>query len=92
MNKDIAIIGGSTSGFFTAGLLAREGADVRVFEASEKIEPDHRTLIVIDYIRKALGKLCDDIVVNKIRRFELYANGRVGSVSLQRPDLLTARN
>ena len=92
MNKDIAIIGGSTSGLFTASLLAEQNVGVRVYEASERIEPDPRTLIVTDYIRKALGRLCDDIVVNKIHRFELFADGRVGSVSLQNPDLIIERS
>ena len=92
MNKDIAIIGGSTSGLFTASLLAEQNVGVRVYEASERIEPDPRTLIVTDYIRKALGRLCDDIVVNKIHRFELFADGRVGSVSLQSPDLIIERS
>jgi len=92
MNKDIAIIGGSTSGLFTACLLAEQRADVRVYESSESIQPNPRTLIVTDYMRKALGRLCDDIVVNKIRRFELFADGRVGSVSLQSPDLIIDRS
>jgi len=52
MNKDIAIIGGSTSGLFTASLLAEQ----------------------------------------KIHRFELFADGRVGSVSLQNPDLIIERS
>lgn len=92
MSKDVAIIGGSTSGLFTAGLLARQGAGVRVFEASERIEPAPRTLIVTDYMREALGGLCDDIVVNRIKRFELFTDGRVGAISLHRPDLVIDRS
>jgi flavin-dependent dehydrogenase len=92
MHKDIAIIGGSTSGLFTACLLAQRDADVRVYEASERIEPHPRTLIVTDYMRKVLGRLCDDLVINRIHRFELFADGRVGSVSLQRPDLIIERS
>jgi flavin-dependent dehydrogenase len=91
MSRDIAIIGGSASGLFTAGLLAERGADVRVFEASERIEPPKRTLIVTDYMRDILGSLCDDIVFNRIRRFELFADGRVGTISLRRPDLVIGR-
>jgi len=92
MHKDVAIIGGSASGMFTACLLARQGASVRVFEAAERIEPDPRTLIVTDYMRRSLGSLCDDMVINRIHRFELFADGRVGSISLQRPDLIIDRS
>jgi flavin-dependent dehydrogenase len=92
MNKDVAIIGGSTSGLFTAFLLARHGAGVRVFEAAERIDPAPRTLIVTDYLRRALGRPCDDLVMNRIRRFELFADGRVCSIPLQRPDLVIERS
>ena len=91
MSKDVAIIGGSAAGFFTASLLAKQGIDVRVFEASDRIEPLKRTLIVTDYIRDILGSLCDDIVFNRIRHFELFADGRVGTISLRRPDLVIER-
>jgi len=92
MNKDVAIIGGSTSGLFTACLLARQGAEVRVFEAADRIEPSRRSLIVTDYMKAILGRLCDDTVVNRINRFELYADGRVGAISLHRPDLVIERS
>jgi len=92
MHKDVAIIGGSASGMFTACLLARQGASVRVFEASESMKPEPRTLIVTDYLRTVLGKLCDGIVVNRIHRFELFADGRVGAIPLRRPDLVIDRS
>ena len=91
MSKDIAIIGGSASGLFTASLLAEKGIDVRVFEAADCIEPLKRILIVTDYMRDLLGSLCDDIVVNRIRHFELFSDGRVGVISLHRPDLVIGR-
>jgi flavin-dependent dehydrogenase len=91
MSKDVAIIGGSAAGLFTAGLLAEREIDVRVFESSDKIEPPKRTLIVTDYMREILGSLCDDIVFNRIRHFELFADGRVGTISLCRPDLVIER-
>lgn len=91
MSKDVAIIGGSAAGLFTACLLAEQGIDVRIFEASERIEPPKRTLIVTDYMSEILGSLCDDIVLNRIRHFELFADGRVGTISLRRPDLVIGR-
>jgi len=92
MNKDVAIIGGSTSGLFTACLIARQGGRVRVFEAAERIEPVPRTLIATDHMRRILGTLWDDVIINKIHRFELFADGIVGSISLQRPDLVIERS
>jgi len=92
VSKDVAIIGGSASGLFTACLLARQGADVRVFEASDRIEPNRRSLIVTGYMKTVLGRLCDDTVVNRINRFELFADGRVGTISLQSPDLVIERS
>lgn len=92
MGKDVAIIGGSTSGFYTAYLLAQRNIGVRVFEASENINPSSRTLIVTDHMREVLGKMCDDIIINRISRFELFANRKVGSVTIRRPDLIVERS
>jgi flavin-dependent dehydrogenase len=92
MSKDVAIIGGSVAGLFTADLLAKQGIDVRVFEALDNMEQPKRTLIVTDYMRDILGSLCDDIILNRIRHFEFFADGRVGTVSLYRPDLVIERS
>jgi flavin-dependent dehydrogenase len=92
MTKDVAIIGGSAAGFFTAYLLARKGAHVRVFEAEDPLNPSPRTLIVTSYMPKLIGSLCESSVVNTIRRFELFADGRVATISLQRPDLVIQRS
>jgi len=92
MTKDVAIIGGSAAGFFTAHLLAREGVHVRVFEAKESLRPSPRTLIVTSYTPKLIGSLCESAVVNTIRRFELFADGRVATITLKRPDLVIERS
>ncbi len=92
MTKDVAIIGGSAAGFFTAYLLAHKGAHVRVFEAEDPLNPSPRTLIVTSYMPKLIGSLCESAVVNKIRHFELFADGRVATISLQRPDLVIERS
>jgi flavin-dependent dehydrogenase len=92
VSKDVAIIGGSASGLFTACLLSQQGADVRVFEASDRIEPNPRSLIVTEYMKTVLNKLCDDTVINRINRFEFFADGRVGVISLHRPDLVIERS
>lgn len=92
MTKDITIIGGSATGFFTAYLLARKGCKVRVYEAEEDIQPSPRTLIVTSYMSDLLGSLCENTVINKIQRFELFADGRAATISLRRPDLVIERS
>jgi len=92
MTKDIAVIGGSAAGVFTAYLLSQKGLDVRVFEAEENLQPSPRTLIVTSYMPELIGSLCESAVVNKIRRFELFADGRVATISLKRPDLVIERS
>jgi len=92
MRKEIAIIGGSTAGLFTAGLLAERGMSVRVFEAAESIDPPPRSLIVTKYFQDLLGPIGDDAVINKIRRFELFTDGRAATISLSDPDLVIERN
>jgi len=92
MTKDVDIIGGSVAGFFNAHLLARKGCKVRVYEAEEDIQPTPRTLIVTSYMPELIGSLCESAVVNKIRHFELFADGRVAVISLKRPDLVIERS
>ena len=52
----VAVIGGSASGFFTASLLARAGCSVEVLERSDQLDPTPRTLIVTSHMRTLLGK------------------------------------
>lgn len=89
---EIAVVGASTSGLFTALLLARAGRRVRVYERARTLAPARRTLIVTDRMRNYLGALGAPAVVNEIRNFELYADGRVARVSLARPDLIVERS
>ena len=90
--KDIGIIGGSASGFFTACLLAQKGLNVKVYEASESVDSPPRTLIVTSYLSSLIGSLCEDSVINKIQSYDLYADGRFGKVSLRHPDVVIERS
>jgi len=90
--NDIAIIGGSATGFFTAYLLAQKGLGVRVYEASESVDPPPRTLIVTSYLCDLIGSVCEGTVVNEIRCFEMFADGRVAKVPLRYPDLVIERS
>jgi flavin-dependent dehydrogenase len=91
-DSKVAIVGGSAAGLFTASLLARQGRPVRVFERAEKIDPASRTLIVTNRMRRLLGPVGERSVVNEIKRFELFTDGRSAMVPLQEPDLIIERS
>jgi len=88
----VAIVGGSTAGLFTACLLARAGRQVQVFEGQERLDSARRTLIVTERLREILGGLGEKAVVNEIRHFELFTDGRVATFTLRRPDLVLERS
>ena len=87
----IAVVGGSAAGLFAASLLARQGVPVRVFERIETLEPEERTLIVTNRMRGLLGRAGQRSVVNEIRHFELFTDGRTATVTLKHPDLIIER-
>src|SRR5208283_4562017 len=86
-NKNVAVVGGSAAGLLTASVLARQGVGVRVFERIETLEPAERTLIVTNRMRSLLGRAAEGCIVNEIRRFELFTDGRSATFELKQPDL-----
>lgn len=88
----VQVVGGSAAGLYTAYLLARAGVAVTVLEQAERLAPTPRTLIVTSRMRDLLGPHAEASVLNEIRRFELYADGRVAEVQLRRPDLIIERS
>ncbi len=92
MNRgEVTVVGGSAAGLFTAALVARGGRRVRVLEAAERLDPEPRTLIVTRRMHDLLGAAGEASVVNEIRRFELFTDGRSAEVPLSRPDLIIER-
>ncbi|MDE3171009.1 MAG: NAD(P)/FAD-dependent oxidoreductase [Acidobacteriota bacterium] len=89
--REIAVVGGSAAGLYAAGLLAQGGASVRVLESLDTLEPAARTLIVTHRMRDLLGAAVERSIVNEIRRFELFTDGRSAAVSLKNPDLIVER-
>lgn len=87
----ITVVGGSAAGFFAAYLLAREGRAVDVFEQSSKLDAAERTLIVTRHMKDLLGDAGSASIVNEVRKFELYTDGRAASVNLAHPDLIIER-
>jgi len=87
----IAVVGGSAAGFFTAYLLARRGVPVQILERAENLEPAQRTLIVTHHMRNILGEAAGECVVNEVRKFELFTDGRAAYIPLKQPDLIIER-
>src|SRR5450755_3512275 len=88
---EIVVVGGSAAGLYTASALARGGRSVRVLESKSGFDPDPRTLIVTDQFRNQLGASAGASVLNEIRRFELFTDGRSAQIALSKPDLIIER-
>ncbi len=88
---EIVVVGGSAAGLYAAAELARGGRRVRVLESKSGFEPDPRTLIVTDHFRNQLGASANVSILNEIRRFELFTDGRSAQIALARPDLIIER-
>jgi flavin-dependent dehydrogenase len=91
-NGEVVVVGGSAAGLYTALTLARAGRRVRVLESMSELDPARRTLIVTDHFRHQLGASSSLSIVNEIRRFELFTDGRSAQVALTRPDLIIERS
>jgi flavin-dependent dehydrogenase len=90
--REVIVVGASAAGLFTAVNVARGGRRVRVLESKPQFEPARRTLIVTDQFRRQMGASARESIINEIRRFELFTDGRSAQVSLARPDLIIERS
>jgi len=90
--KETIVVGGSAAGLYTAATVAEGGHHVRVLESRKCFEPASRSLIVTDHFRSQLGSAAAESIVNEIRRFELFTDGRSAQIALTRPDLIIERS
>lgn len=90
--REVIVVGASAAGLFTAANVARGGRPVRVLESRPRLEPEARTLIVTDHFRSQMAEVAEDSVVNEIRRFELFTDGRSAQIALKKPDLIIERS
>jgi flavin-dependent dehydrogenase len=90
--REVIVVGSSAAGLFTAATVARGGRRVRVLESKPQFEPAPRTLIVTDQFRNQMGASARESIVNEIRRFELFTDGRSAQVALKNPDLVIERS
>lgn len=91
-NGNVIVVGGSAAGLLAAATVAAGGRQVRVLESRPGFEPAPRSLIVTDQFRTQIGSAASDSIVNEIRRFELFTDGRSAQVALTRPDLIIERS
>ena len=90
-SSEIVVVGGSAAGLYTAGAVARGGRSVRVLESKPGLQPASRTLIVTSHFRSQAGACADESIVNEIRKFELFTDGRSAQIALSKPDLIIER-
>jgi flavin-dependent dehydrogenase len=90
--KEVVVVGGSAAGLYTAACIAQGGCAVRVIESKPTLHPAPRTLIVTDHFRRQVNGAAGASILNEIRRFELFTNGRSAVVNLKRPDLIIERS
>lgn len=88
---EVIVVGGSAAGLYTAVQLVQGGRPVRVLESKPAWEPASRTLIVTNHFRNQLGRFAEKSVLNEIRRFELFTDGRSAEIALTKPDLVIER-
>ena len=90
--RDVVVVGASAAGLLAASRVAEAGQKTTVLERCPTLDPAVRTLIVTSRMRDQLGDAATASVVNEISRFELYANGQVAEVKLDKPDLVVERS
>ena len=91
-NEDVVVVGSSAAGLYTAACVARGGRRVSVLEAKPTPDPAPRTLIVTDYFKNQISNSARSSILNEIRRFELFTDGRSAQIALKQPDLIIERS
>lgn len=90
-DRPVIVVGGSAAGLLTAAKVAQGGRPVQVLDAKGGFDPARRSLIVTHHFREQLGENAASSIVNEIRRFELFTDGRSAEVALHKPDLIIER-
>lgn len=90
--NEVIVVGGSAAGLYTAAAVASGGRSVRVLESRPSLRLPPRTLIVTNHFRNQVGACANESILNEIRRFELFTDGRSAVISLRKPDLIIERS
>lgn len=89
--REVVVVGASAAGLYAAAKLAEGGCRVRVLDAKPDLDPAPRSLIVTHHFRRQMKGQASASILNEIRRFELFTDGRSAEVALQQPDLIVER-
>jgi digeranylgeranylglycerophospholipid reductase len=87
----VIVIGASISGLYTAYLLAKQGADVEVYDRINALGWPSRTLIVTGKINEVLDGVPEEMLLNKVKYLELFSKSRSARLQLSCPDLIVER-
>lgn len=88
---NVAIIGASLSGLYSAYLLAKEGVTVGVYDRIDRLGFPPRTLIVTSKLNEVLGFVPEEAILNRVRRFEIFSRSKRVGIELSDPDLVIER-
>jgi flavin-dependent dehydrogenase len=91
MAREAHVIGASTAGLYAAYRLARKGFEVHLYDAEPNLNPAPRTLILTPYFQRALDFPSDEVIINRVWRFELISASASATVTLKEPDLVVER-
>jgi flavin-dependent dehydrogenase len=87
----VTIVGASTSGLFTAYLLAKEGVEVEVYEKEKVLGSPPRTLIVTSKLNEVLNFVPQEAITNEVRNLEIFSRSKSVRLELSSPDLVVER-
>jgi len=92
LDYDVAVIGASSAGLYTAALLARKGVTVALFEREREIDPPRRTYILTPGLERVMGEIPSGWIKHQISTLEVETKGEGARIPLAEDDLILERN
>jgi flavin-dependent dehydrogenase len=89
---DVAVVGGSSAGFYVAELLAAAGKRVGVFDRQRGLCHSRRTLIVTSELERVTGPIPGSIRLTETGVIRLVCGDEAVAISLRRPDPIVERS
>lgn len=92
MKFDVVIVGASSAGLYAAEQLARNGANVGVFERQVNLNPARRTYILTPHIKKVMGHIPEELILHRLDVMAVETPNAEVQISLRQPDLVIERH
>jgi len=92
LDYDVAVIGASSAGLYTAALLARKGVNAALFEREREIDPPRRTYIITPGLERVMGEIPSGWIKHQIPTLEVESKGEGARIPLADDDLILERN